>query len=289
MDKVPFSKKEISKNKNKVIAIGAIALLVILYFVGRYAGVLTLNSNSSPPVEEHRVRIIGEETLTEDTVKKVGPSVVTVSGTLPQQSNNSNNPFFFQQPNRQPDEVIASGFIVSSDGLIVTNKHVVSDQTAKYEIITADNKKFPVENIYRDPQNDIAILKINPQQNNTTLQPVTLGDSSHLQVGQYVVAIGTALGQFRNTVTTGIISGLGRGIQAGDIYQGEAENLNNLIQTSAAINLGNSGGPLINDSYEVIGINTAVAANGQNIGFALPVNTVKQALSNYNVTNMFNL
>jgi S1-C subfamily serine protease len=134
-----------------------------------------------------------------------------------------------------------------------------------------------------DPSNDIAVIKIDTN----NLSPVEMGDSTNLQVGQYVVAIGTALGEFRNTVTQGVISGLGRGITAGNPYQGYVEQLDNVIQTDAAINPGNSGGPLLNSGGQVIGINVAVAEGAQNIGFAIPVNTVKKALDQYNVSGKF--
>lgn len=254
--------------------------------------------NISVPTTQQPVKIVTEESVTIDIVKNTGPSVVTVVEQLPPDSSQSFNfgPFSIfgipqQDQGSQPNEpqAIGSGFIVNSDGFIVTNKHVVSDTSGKYQIITADNKKFDVQKIYRDPLNDIAILKIDPSQNiGTTLKSVTLGDSSNLQVGQFVVAIGTALGEFRNTVTTGVVSGLGRGITAGDEFQGATEQLSNVIQTSAAINPGNSGGPLLNSSGQVIGINTAVAQSGQNIGFALPVNEVKDSLNNFNQTGQFN-
>ncbi|HEX8965510.1 MAG TPA: trypsin-like peptidase domain-containing protein, partial [Patescibacteria group bacterium] len=227
-----------------------------------------------------------------DIVKKTGPSVVTVVAQLPVNTNQQMGMgqfFMFQTPDQTqvPDQTqpqdIGSGFIVSPEGMIVTNKHVVSDTTATYQIVTANNKKYDVKKIYRDPVNDIAIIKIDPSQNKgNTLKPVTLGDSSNLQVGQFAVAIGTALGEFRNTVTTGVVSGLGRGITAGDQLEGFTEQLNNVIQTSAAINPGNSGGPLVNSSNQVIGMNTAVAQNGQNIGFAMPINIVKDSLNNFN-------
>lgn len=250
--------------------------------------------NISVPTTQQPVKIVTEESVTIDIVKNTGPSVVTVVEQLPPDSSQSFNfgPFSIfgipqQDQGSQPNEpqAIGSGFIVNSDGFIVTNKHVVSDTSGKYQIITADNKKFDVQKIYRDPLNDIAILKIDPSQNiGTTLKSVTLGDSSNLQVGQFVVAIGTALGEFRNTVTTGVVSGLGRGITAGDEFQGATEQLSNVIQTSAAINPGNSGGPLLNSSGQVIGINTAVAQSGQNIGFALPVNLIKDSLNTFNQT-----
>ncbi|MEK7166461.1 MAG: PDZ domain-containing protein, partial [Patescibacteria group bacterium] len=119
------------------------------------------------------------------------------------------------------------------------------------------------------------------------LQPIEMGDSSGIKVGQMAIAIGTALGEFRHTVTTGVISGLGRGITAGSPFEGFAEKLDNVIQTDAAINPGNSGGPLLNSSGQVIGVNTAVAQGGQNIGFALPINVVKEGLDNFNKTGQF--
>lgn len=249
------------------------------------------------------VKVVTEESVTVDAVKNVGPSVVTVveqaSTAAPDQQSQSFNfgPFTIfglpQQGGQPTDpnqpQAIGSGFIVSGDGMIVTNKHVVGDTAGTYQVITADNKKYDVQKVYRDPLNDIAILKIDPSQNlGSALKPVTLGNSDNLQVGQFVIAIGTALGEFRNTVTTGVVSGLGRGITAGDQFQGSSEQLNNVIQTSAAINPGNSGGPLLNSSGQVIGINTAVAQSGQNIGFALPVNVVKDSLNNFNQTGQFN-
>lgn len=252
-------------------------------------------STGSIALQPERVKVVTEESVVIDVVKKVGPSVVTVAE---QPTDQSTSPFdlgpfslFGQQYQQQQQgpQNIGSGFIVSSDGYIVTNKHVVSDTGAKYQIITNSDKKYDVQKIYRDPANDIAILKIDPGQNpGQNLPPITLGDSSNLQVGQFVIAIGTALGQFRNTVTTGVISGLGRGITAGDQFQGFAEQLDNVIQTDAAINPGNSGGPLLNSSGQVIGVNTAIAQNGQNIGFALPINIIKDSLNNFNQTGQFN-
>ena len=115
-----------------------------------------------------------------------------------------------------------------------------------------------------------------------------MGDSDKIKVGQMAIAIGTALGEFRNTVTVGVISGVGRGITAGDPFASSAERLDNVIQTDAAINPGNSGGPLLNSAGQVIGVNTAVSAEGQSIGFALPINTVKEAVNNFNTTGQFN-
>jgi len=255
------------------------------------------NFLSNPQLHQsvkEKVKVVTEESVVIDAVKKVGPSVVTVveERTIRSLQQFEFGPFsIFGIPGREQQQSvnIGSGFIVSSDGLIITNKHVVSNIEAKYQIITSNDKKYQVQKIYRDPLNDVALLKIDPLENpGNKLKPVEIGDSSRLQVGQFVIAIGTALGEFKNTVTTGVISGLGRGITAGDEFAGYVERLDNVIQTSAAINPGNSGGPLLNSSAQVIGVNTAVASSGQNIGFALPINVVKDSIKNFNETGQFN-
>ena len=240
-----------------------------------------------------RVKVVTEESVVIDVVDKVSPSVVTIGVTKSKRTGDifeidPFNPFSpFMTPRRgAPQKVeqdIGSGFIVGADGLIVTNKHVVSDASATYKVITKDDKSYDVVKIYRDSINDMAILKIDA----SSLPVVSMGDSSQLKAGQMAIAIGTALGEFRNTVTTGVISGIGRGITAGSPFAGEAERLDNVIQTDAAINPGNSGGPLLNSSGQVIGVNTAVSSEGQNIGFALPINVVKEAITNFNQTGQF--
>jgi len=235
-------------------------------------------------------RVILEENNVIDVVKKVGPSVVTVTVTEPVRQVIQFSPFggFTRGTEGGTQQDIGSGFIVSEDGLIVTNKHVVADTSLTYQVSTSDGKTYDVKEISRDPSNDIAVLKIDPSASSgQVLKPVELGDSSNLQVGQYVIAIGTALGEFRNTVTTGVVSGLGRGIDAGTSFQGYVERLDNVIQTDAAINPGNSGGPLLNSSGQVIGINVAVAQGANNIAFSIPVNTVKEALDIYKETGKF--
>lgn len=231
-------------------------------------------------------KIVNEESVVIDVAEKMSPSVVTVSIQMPKRRILQFNPFGGGFSSRiedgQPQD-IGSGFIVSSDGLIVTNKHVVSDMTATYKVITKDNKEYSVKEISRDPSNDIAVLKIDA----SGLTPVELGDSGNLKVGQFVIAIGTALGEFRHTVTTGVISGLGRGITAGSAFEGFVEQLDNVIQTDAAINPGNSGGPLLNSAGQAIGINVAIAQGAQNVGFAIPINIVKDALSQYKVNGKF--
>ncbi len=283
----------------KLILLVIILLLFlgVWSYVAKYAPQLSsLLRLERPSVQSpsSNLKIVQEESMVIDVVKKVGPSVVTIAEVSPQ----STLPFEFgpfgifgvplEEDGSQEPQNIGSGFIVSKEGLIVTNKHVVSNATAKYQIISSNDKRYEVQKIYRDPFNDVAILKIDPSQNSgTTLTPLTLGDSANLQVGQFVIAIGTALGEFRNTVTTGVISGLGRGITAGDEFRSTSASLENVIQTDAAINPGNSGGPLLDSSGQVIGVNTAIARNGQNIGFALPINTIKDSLKNFNETGQF--
>ena len=171
---------------------------------------------------------------------------------------------------------IGTGFIVESDGLILTNKHVVSAENARYRVVLKDGTDYPVEEIHRDPFVDLAILRIKA----SGLPTVKLGDSSQLKVGQTVIAIGNALGRFTNTVTVGVVSGIGRGITASSGF-GQSEVLDDVIQTDAALNPGNSGGPLLNLSGEVIGINVATTSGAENIGFSIPINAVKPVLADF--------
>lgn len=166
-----------------------------------------------------------------------------------------------------------TGFIVSSDGLIITNKHVVSDSKAEYTVYLNDGRKFKAEVLALHPTDDLALIKI--KTNN--LPTLVLGDSDKVKIGQFVIAIGNALGEFQNTVSFGVISGLRRSITASD-QSGSVERLEGLIQTDAAINFGNSGGPLINLKGEVVGVNTAIAGGAENIGFAIPINRAKKMI-----------
>src|SRR3989344_3650563 len=241
------------------------------------------NSLKSDNLEQ---KVVTEESVVIDVAEKVSPSVVTVSIETAKRNIMQFDPFgggFSSTIEGGKPQDIGSGFIVSSDGLVITNKHVVSETNATYKVITKDNKEYKVEKISRDPSNDVAIIKINAD----NLTPVELGDSSELKVGQFAVAIGTALGEFRHTVTTGVISGLGRGISAGNPFEGYAEELDDVIQTDAAINPGNSGGPLLNSSGQVIGVNVAVAQGAQNIGFALPINIVRDSLKQFQTSGKF--
>lgn len=184
--------------------------------------------------------------------------------------------FNFEQPCPQGTERReiggGSGFVLDSNGTIVTNKHVVSDAKADYTVLTNDGKKYAAKVLARDPLLDFAVLKISAD----GLRALALGNSDGLKLGQTAIAIGNALGEFRNTVSVGAVSGLARNVTARG--GGVTETIEGVIQTDAAINPGNSGGPLLNLRGEVIGINTAVAAGAENIGFAIPINQVKRAI-----------
>lgn len=181
----------------------------------------------------------------------------------------------FYQPCQKGTEIRkiggGSGFIVSSDGLILTNKHVVSDERAAYTVLTNDGKTHDAKVLARDPVQDIAIIKIDA----SNLSPAKLGDSDSIKLGQTAIVIGNSLGEFSNTVSVGVVSGLSRTITASGEGIGQ-ETIRGVIQTDAAINPGNSGGPLLNLDGEVIGINTAIVSGAQNIGFAIPINKAKR-------------
>jgi len=224
-----------------------------------------------------------QETATIRTVKESSPAVVSiiVSKDVPiLEEYLEVGPFGaeskYRQKGTEKKEVGGgTGFIVSEDGLILTNKHVVLDEEADYTVFTNDGRKFPAEILAIDPVEDLAILKIE-QENNALFPVLKLGNSDGLEIGQAVIAIGNALAEFRNTVSTGVISGLGRRITAsGGSF---VETLEDVIQTDAAINKGNSGGPLLNLKGEVIGINTAMVIDAQSIGFAIPINKAKKGI-----------
>lgn len=267
-------------------------ILVSIFYYGSIKGFIKTSNLFEvkkaavvPEQIKENIRIVSEESTVISAIDKALPSVVTVviTETTTSRGGFEINPFDPQNPFKQvprteqkTDHNIGSGFVIGKN-LVVTNKHVVSNAQAKFHITTNDKKTYNVTDISRDPLNDIAILKIDTN----NLQPIELGDSSKLKLGQLVIAIGTPLGEFPNTVTRGIISGLGRGITAGSPFEGFVERLDNVIQTDAAINPGNSGGPLINSNGEVIGVNTAVSEGGQNIGFAIPVNIIQDLLKNF--------
>ncbi|HUD06987.1 MAG TPA: trypsin-like peptidase domain-containing protein [Candidatus Saccharimonadales bacterium] len=261
--------------KRPVKIILAIVLVFIIGFGGGWVGESSRNNGSlsiasSPSSSEGREIVSNQSELISSIANNVSPSVVSIDaiGTAETQD-------IFGNSAPQQEESEGTGIILTSTGYVLTNRHVIPQGTTTVNVILADgttinNVQVVGTTAQSDPL-DLAILKIsNPPEK---LQPATLGDSSTVQVGDSVVAIGNALGQFQNTVTSGIVSGRGRSIQAGDSTGTESEDLQDLIQTDAAINEGNSGGPLVDVNGDVIGINTAVASGtAQNIGFAIPIN-----------------
>ena len=228
-----------------------------------------------------------------DVVQAVSPAVVSIMITkdVPIIEQFFADPFeeffgvpqFRQQGTEKREVGGGSGFFISPDGLLVTNKHVVLDDDADYTVFTNEGRSYPAEVLARDPVQDLAVLKIEQEtvvnesgKASTIPFPfVNLGNSDRLEIGQTVIAIGNALGEFRNTVSVGVISGLGRTITASD-GSGFIQTIEDVIQTDAAINRGNSGGPLLNLSGEVIGVNTATVLQAQSIGFAIPSNKARR-------------
>ncbi len=226
------------------------------------------------------------------TIKKVMPSVVSIIISKSLEEIEKEFPaemaplMPFGMPELKiPDEKIdargmvqiggGSGFIVDPSGIILTNKHVISDTEAEYTVLADDGKRYPASILARDPIDDVAILKID----GSNLPISNLGDSSKIELGDDVLAIGNTLGIFKNTVSKGIISGMSRSISAKPDPKEPVQELRGLIQTDAAINPGNSGGPLINPDGEVIGINAAIVSGAQNVGFAIPINAAKRDLA----------
>jgi serine protease Do len=220
-----------------------------------------------------------------EIAKKVCPAVITivVSRDLPKIEGFYFFPFGgkefivpkFEKEKEKTRIGGGSGFIVSPDGYILTSCHVVADPKADYTVIYEPEKKYQAKVISRDPISDIAILKINAE----NLPYLELGDSDKIELGEEVIAVGNALGEFHDTISFGIVSGMSRAITAyGGLIDGQGAQLRGLIQTDAAINPGNSGGPLVNMEGKAIGINTAMVMGAQNIGFAIPINYAKKDL-----------
>jgi serine protease Do len=233
--------------------------------------------------------------LIEDIVVRASPAVVSVIATKdvtiveqyyanPFSGDDFFNQFFqeFQVPQLRQQGTekrqisSGTGFFVSQDGLLITNKHVVDDIDADYSILTNDQKKFSAKVIARDPLNDVAILKVIEPLTGVQFSFIVLGDSENVKIGQTAIAIGNSLGEFQNTVSVGVISGLRRTIVASGARSGP-EELSEIIQTDAAINPGNSGGPLLNLKGDAIGLSVAMAQSAENIGFAIPINQVRRS------------
>lgn len=262
-----------SKPKNNVV--GMFLLCMLFGFVGGLVSLVFFTNQSQelniPGVSDNtKIIQVSEDSDLIDVVDKVLPSVVSIVSIKNVQG-------IFGEISQEKRG--GTGFVITNDGLILTNKHVVEDTSAEYHVFTNDGKNYVAKVESLDPIMDLAIIKIDAK----NLPVIEFGDSNNLQIGQRVVAVGNALGEFKNTVTSGIISAIERTIQATDALGQSTERLDGLLQTDAAINPGNSGGPLINLAGQVIGVNTAVASlsESQGIGFAIPVNFAKTALKSY--------
>ena len=273
------------------------AMIPSIYFYRETIALLNslniINSNNTS-FQNNYLSLVSQEKAVIEAVDKSSKSVVSIIISKEQPIYETYYPPFFEEFFDEPffEFMIpeyrqkgvekkqvggGTGFIISEDGMVLTNKHVVLDEEAEYTVLTSDNKEFPAEVLARDPFQDIAVLKITQEDPETEVFPtIKLGDSDKVKIGQTAIAIGYVLGRYQNTISVGVISGLGRTITAssGDFY----ETLEDIIQTDAAINKGNSGGPLLNLKGEVIGINTAIDVEGQNIGFTIPINKAKRGI-----------
>ncbi len=263
------------RRRKILLGTGIVTLVWLMIFAGLIGGVtgFILASKVAPNLPKtfisssgKTVQVTSEESAVINVAQQASPAVVSIVA-------KGIDPF----SGNLAEQGAGTGFIVDATGVVVTNSHVVDSADAIYTVVTKDKKTYSAKKISRDPINDVAVLRID----GANFPYLSFGDSSAIKVGQSVVAIGNALGKFDNTVTTGVVSGIGRGITATDQLGGNSESLEGLIQTDAAINPGNSGGPLLNLSGEVIGIDTAAASSAQNIGFAVPGNTAKSVLTNY--------
>ena len=223
-------------------------------------------------ISNNRVVRTIEESVIIEAVNKASPAVVSIVA-----STVSLDP---SQEVSTSQQGIGTGFIVRSDGIILTASHVVSDRSINYKVVTSGEKTYDVKKIDLDPGLDFAILKVEAKD----LPVLILGDSDSVQTGQLVLAIGNALGRFTNSVTHGIVSGIGRGVTPTDAAGISQGTLENVIQTDAALNPGNSGGPLLDLNGSAIGINFATTVGAENIGFVVPINSVKTILEEYYVS-----
>lgn len=270
--------------KNKRLLAGIFWLLVflgIILFVARNKPIINFNPFEQIPFLDRsesgdktttvlQNRVLDEESTVINVVENVSPAVVSIVVRTVGYDRFS-GPF-------STEDGIGTGFIVDGDGIVVTNSHVVDGSDGNYSVVTKDGETYEVTAVHLDQLTDLAILEVSA--NNLTA--ASLGDSDTLKVGQLAIAIGNALGRFGNTVTTGVISGVAREVTAsGGPFGGDAKTYEDVIQTDAALNPGNSGGPLLNSAGQVIGINVATTRGADNIGFAIPVNTLKPLLQSF--------
>ncbi|PIR13621.1 hypothetical protein COV49_01555 [Candidatus Falkowbacteria bacterium CG11_big_fil_rev_8_21_14_0_20_39_10] len=260
----------------KLLKSKKLVLILIIFLFGIGLGIgfnISRNFNSATADSLQ----FDEQEATILAIKKVQPAVVSIIVYDWQENTIIELPSGKQTTEKQKFQAgSGTGFLISADGLIITNKHVVSaaeDKTAEYRIILNSGQQYYAQLIGKDPLKDLAILKIFDK----NLPFVELGDSDQLQAGASVVAIGNSLGRYQNSVTKGIVSGLGRSLEAAD-NSGNSEYLDNVIQTDAEINLGNSGGPLVDLYGKVVGINVAKDLGGSSIGFAIPVNDARPVI-----------
>ncbi len=277
-------KKQLDPDHPKVKFLALVALLIVSIGSGFLGGWLAQQSSTgTTTIEKQQVVLKSQGQLIATIAQSVGASVVSVNTTATVAAQNS----FFGFGQSSVQEGAGTGIILAEDGLIVTNRHVVPQGTTKVSVTLSDGTEFDDVTVVGRTNStdslDIAFLKINDTKGKK-LTPAKIGDSSKMKVGESVIAIGNALGQFQNTVTSGILSGYGRSVRAGDADGSSFENLEDLFQTDAAINQGNSGGPLVNLDGEVIGINTAIAGDAQNIGFAIPINDVSGLIDSVKTT-----
>lgn len=299
--KPPLADDKKSHNKKMgycgIISITVVVSLIMSLIVGFAAsglGKVLVSKYTGKEIEAvTKQEKVEEESATISAVEKVKPAVVSIVVTKELQKYYRSGPpfndsffrnfFDYYDINDQQKEIETetqkigggTGFIISSDGMILTNRHVISQNNADYTVITNDGNEYKARILAVDSVNDVAVVKIDA----SDLPTVEFGDSGSLKEGQTVIAIGYALGEYDNSVTKGVISGLNRSITAGGYGGTNRENLENIIQTDAAINSGNSGGPLVNLAGQVIGINTAVDFSGQLIGFAIPINDAKEDIN----------
>jgi len=271
MVKLPKMKDPV-KYISLTVAIGALVGLLTFRLAAEGKLPVKINSTTLQTINNQTRTIVQEENAIISVVEATSPSVVAIGVT--QRVSNPFDPFSIP---RSRQSTIGTGFVVSDKGVVVTNKHVVDDPAAQFSVVSKEGKKYEIERIYRDPNFDLALVKIK----GSDLKSLEMGDSAKIKVGQTVIAIGNALGRFDNTVTTGVVSGVGRDITIPDFFTGTRETLDNLIQTDAAINPGNSGGPLLNSAGQVIGVNVATTEGAQNIGFAIPIESVKPIIDEF--------